>query len=257
MNDRSLLFDVGNTRLKWGVVEGDTLIRTSDIRHTALNENGFTKLARRLPRRVSSVLASNVVGPEFATRLSRFVGIHCDQELRFARSERQAFGITNGYKRPRQLGIDRWAAMIGARAEFKTALCIVDAGSAVTIDAIDKDGQHLGGEIIPGLHLMSRSLIRETNGISKLRTSTSELGSGMSLLADSTEQAVQAGAMNAICGAVERTIKIMRAAKIRPRIVITGGGATPLLKQLDAKISHRPHLVLMGLATMQKSKRKR
>jgi type III pantothenate kinase len=254
MSDRALLFDVGNTRLKWGVLEGDTLVRTSDIRHTSLVENGFSKLATRLPRRVGAVLASNVIGPEFAARLSRFIGIHCGCELRFARSEREAFGVTNGYKRPRQLGVDRWAAMIGARAEFKTALCIVDAGSAVTIDAMDRHGQHLGGEIIPGLHLMSRSLIRETSGISKLRSSSTELGTGMTLLADSTERAVQAGALNAICGAIERTVKIMRAEKLRPRIVLTGGGASPILKQLNAKVAHRPHLVLQGLATMQKSK---
>ncbi|MBT5219597.1 MAG: type III pantothenate kinase, partial [Woeseia sp.] len=170
MSDRTLLFDVGNTRLKWGLLEGDTLARTSDVPHSSLVENGFSKLATRLPRRVGAVLASNVVGPEFATRLSRFIGIHCGCELRFARSEREAFGVTNGYKRPRQLGVDRWATMIGARAEFKTALCIVDAGSAVTIDAMDRRGQHLGGEILPGVHLMSRSLIRETNGISKLRS---------------------------------------------------------------------------------------
>ena len=56
------------------------------------------------------------------------------------------------------MGVDRWVAMIGARSEFRGGLCIVDAGTAVTIDAIDKNGNHLGGQIIPGLALMSNAL---------------------------------------------------------------------------------------------------
>ncbi len=253
MASRCLLLDVGNTRLKWGVSDRDRIVRTGSIRLDELQKAGFNALTTRLPRDVDSILVSNVAGPGFAARLTGVLGIHYDAKVRFARSERSAYGVTNSYRQPRRLGVDRWAAMIGARAEFKKALCIIDAGTAVTIDAIDRDGQHLGGQIIPGLHIMTKSLASHTNGVSGLGKRSSNPGSGMALFANGTGRAVQTGALNAVCGAIERAVRIMRAEGYRPVIILTGGGASRILKQLDGKVIHRPHLVLQGLAYMLQS----
>jgi len=250
MTARVLLFDVGNTRVKWDVADDGALVRSGEVRLDKLHEQGFAILATRLPRSVEGVMVSNVAGPDVAKRLSAFVRIHCDVDARFCRPERAAHGVTNGYRRPRQLGVDRWAAMIGARAESKSALCIVDAGSAITIDALDRDGLHLGGQIIPGLRLMGKSLRRDTSGMRDLRIRTGNPGSGMALFADGTADGVRAGALNAVCGAIERAARILRSEGLRPRIVLTGGGALPILQGLNAKVIHRPHLVLQGLATM-------
>ena len=254
MDGRALLLDVGNTRLKWGILDGGRIARTGSIRHETLEESGFTSLTTRLPRKVDEVLVCNVAGQGFATRLARVIGIHCDTDVHFIRTAKEAFGVTNSYRQPRRLGVDRWAAMIGARAESKVALCVVDAGTAVTIDALDRHGQHLGGQIIPGLHLMAGSLRSETNGIGGLRIRPADPGSGMALFANSTERAVQTGALNVICGGIERAVRIMRAEGLRPRIVLTGGGASRILKQLDGKVIHRPNLVLQGLAFMLQSR---
>jgi type III pantothenate kinase len=180
--------------------------------------------------------------------------MHCSTDVRFMRAEKQACGITNSYRQPRRLGVDRWVAMIGARAESKSALCIVDAGSAITIDALDRHGMHLGGQIIPGLHLMHRALESDTAGIKGLRIRAVAPGTGMALFANSTSGAVQAGAINAICGAIDRAVKTMRAAGLRPKIFVTGGGSSPILEQLSTSVLHRPHLVLQGLAAMLQEK---
>jgi type III pantothenate kinase len=250
MSGRALLFDIGNTSLKWGVLDDDHLVRTGKLSHEAIRESGFSSLARKLPRQVDHVLVSNVAGQDFATRLSAFVGIHCGVDARFARSVRQAHGVTSGYRKPRRLGVDRWVAMIGARAQTSGALCVVDAGSAITIDAIDQEGQHLGGQIIPGLHLMARALQANTSGIRELRSRLTDPGPAMSHFADTTGRAIQAGALNAICGAVERAVRTLRSEGFRPKIILTGGSAAPILGQLDGKVIYRPHLVLEGLATM-------
>ena len=113
----ALLFDVGNTRLKWGVLEQGRIARTGSIAHATLQESGFSALTTRLPREVNQILVSNVAGASFATRLAGVIGIHCDTDIHFARAEKAAFGVTNGYKQPRRLGVDRWVAMIGSRAE--------------------------------------------------------------------------------------------------------------------------------------------
>jgi type III pantothenate kinase len=152
------------------------------------------------------------------------------------------------------LGVDRWVALIAARAETRSAVCIVDAGTAVTIDAMDKSGQHLGGQIIPGPRLMAAVLSKETNDIGLPKASTRDPGSGMGLFATNTGAAVHNGALSAVCGAIERAAKTMRSAGLRPKIVLTGGDASRILKQLDGKVLHRPHLVLQGLAHMVQSK---
>ncbi len=250
MTSKALLFDVGNTRLKWGVLNDGRITRSGSVGRDTIAKKGVSTLARRLPRSVDTAFASNVAGASFGAKLSGFVGLHCDVELRFARPEREGHGVSNAYRRPRSLGADRWAALIGARSQSKSALCIVDAGSAITIDAMDRHGQHLGGQIIPGLHLMYRSLVANTDGINGQRIRSFNPGPGLKIFADSTERAVQAGALNSVCGAIERAVATMRRERMRPKVFVTGGGAGPILEQLGPGFIHRPHLVLEGLAAM-------
>ncbi len=249
MSDRALLFDIGNTRLKWGVYDGRRLARTGTVTHDTLRQTGFSALTTRLPRQVERVLACNVAGASFGTRLTGVIHIHCGQDVHYAHTAKAAYGIVNAYRQPRRMGVDRWVAMIGARAESKAALCVVDAGTAVTIDALDRDGHHLGGQILPGLGMMPASLATGTSDIGAPKK-TRDPSAAIETFATTTEKAVQNGALNAICGAIERSARILRSAGHRPRVVLTGGDASRILKQLDGNVHHRPHLVLQGLAFM-------
>ncbi len=253
IDTRALLFDVGNTRLKWGLLEKGHIRRTGSVTHSKIHDSGFASLRTRLPRRVDRVLASNVAGASFATRLSGMIGIHCDCDIHFVHCEKKAFGLTNSYKQPRRMGVDRWVAMIGARSEFRGGLCIVDAGTAVTIDAIDKNGNHLGGQIIPGLALMRNALSSEANDIPALKRAPRVAGPGMAVFASNTDAAVQSGAVGAICGAIDRAAKVLRSEGYRAKIVLTGGDASRILKMLGDNVLHRPNLVLQGLAFMAQS----
>jgi type III pantothenate kinase len=254
MSDQSaLLFDVGNSRLKWGMLEKGRIRRTGHITHTKIHESGFASLTMRLPRQVDAVMASNVAGASFATRLSGVIGIHCNCDIRFARSEKHAYGLTNSYKQARRMGVDRWVAMIGARSEFRGTVCIVDAGTAVTIDAIDKNGMHLGGQIIPGIALMASALRSRASDIPAAKRPPRDPGCGMDAFASNTDGAMQSGAINAVCGAIDRAAKVLRAEGHRTKIVLTGGDASRILKQLGDKALHRPNLVLQGLAFMLQS----
>ncbi|MGH8195610.1 MAG: type III pantothenate kinase [Woeseiaceae bacterium] len=249
----ALLFDIGNTRLKWGFLENNRIAKTGSITHEKLHESGFSSLITRLPRDVDCVLASNVAGHTFATRLSGVIGIHCNRDVHFAHAEKKAFGVTNSYRNPRRIGVDRWVAMIGARAEFHSALCVVDAGTALTIDALDRDGQHLGGLIVPGLQLMRESLHVNTSDLPESKRSARARAEGMALFARTTDGALQQGAMTAVCGAIERAVGRMRASGYRPKVTLTGGDASRILKNLDDNVLHRPNLVLQGLAFMVQS----
>jgi type III pantothenate kinase len=246
----ALLLDIGNTRLKWGEIENGAIRHTGHIALQKIHDDGLGALTSKLPRDVSAVSASNVAGTSFATRLSGVIGMHCSCDVHFARSERQAFGVTNSYRQPRRMGVDRWVAMIGAWAELESACVIVDAGTAVTIDVVDDDGQHLGGQILPGVALMSSALADETSDIPKSGRRRSAFATGMDIFASDTTKAVACGTQSALLGAIERSIKVLRSNGYDPTIILTGGDASRILKSLGETSLHRPHLVLQGLAHM-------
>ncbi len=246
----SLLLDIGNTRLKWGVLEKGAIRRTGHIAQEKIRQDGLTALTSRLPRRVDKVMASNVAGTSFATRLSGVVGMHCDCDVQFAHSTRNACGVTNGYKQPRRLGVDRWVAMIGAWAEFEGACLVIDAGTAVTIDALDDTGQHLGGQIIPGVSVMAQALAERTSDIPDTSRRSARKVNDITMFAQNTGGAVAFGALNAVVGAIEHAKDVMLVEGYAPAIVLTGGGASRILSSLAGAPKHRPHLVLQGLARM-------
>ena len=251
---RTLLFDIGNTRLKWGILNNDRIVRTGSINHETLQEKGFASLTTRLPQNIDRVLASNVAGATFATRLSGVIGIHCHCDIHFVRSERKAFGLTNAYTEPRQFGVDRWVGMIGARADLKSSLCVIDAGTAITIDAIDKSGKHLGGMIVPGVDLIGSGFLKNAAVVPVPGKSVRMPAAGLGIFAKNTHCGVYNGALSAACGAIEHSVRALRSSGQRPKLVLTGGDASRILKQVQGKFIHRPHLVLQGLAYMAQNK---
>ena len=143
--------------------------------------------------------------------------------------------------------------MIGARNETKGALCIVDAGSAITIDALDGDGVHLGGQILPGVTLMANALSASTSDIGDVARQAKWTGNAMNIFASSTANAVREGASNAVLGAIERSIRVLRSNAYDPHVVLTGGSASRILQSLDEDAEHRPNLVLTGLLRILES----
>ncbi len=107
---------------------------------TALFESG---------QRPSRVLVSNVAGPEMAKTLTRLAKKRFRVNVEFVTAAQEFHGLTNGYLDPSLLGADRWLGLIGAWTKVRSALCVVDAGTAVKFDSVDANGQHLGGLIVP------------------------------------------------------------------------------------------------------------
>ena len=252
---KTILIDAGNTRIKWGVLSNAVIGETDHVMHTDLDDAGFAALASRLPRQVDSAFVSNVAGPVLATRLTGLLAGGC--ELRFAKTAAKACGVTNAYPEPRQMGVDRWVALIGAWLEFGDAALVVDVGTAVTIDALDESGRHLGGQILPGLDSMSRSLGTSTSDIPVVKRHAAAFASDVGIFAASTADGVRQGAGNAIAGAIERARSVLAAAGHAPVLVLTGGDAPRLSAALKPPVAHRPDLVLAGLAGLLESKYER
>lgn len=242
---RALLFDIGNSRLKWGVLDDGAIRRTGHIRRSTIRKRGLAALAARLPVNVDTAFACNVAGADLAADLARLVKSRCNCDVTYARSEAQACGVINSYRQPGRLGVDRWVAMIAARAACDTSSVVADAGTAITIDALDDDGRHLGGQILPGVALMTESLGANTSGIPRVRKQTTTRG--MKILASSTAAAVSQGVKGAALGAIERAMRVMREDGYDPTLFLTGGDAPYLLEALVDEPVHSPDLVLEGL----------
>ena len=247
---KSLLMDVGNSRIKWGVLDDGEIRRTGHVAQDRIRDSGLQALTTRIPHDVERVLVSNVAGTAFATRLSGVVGMHCGCDVRFAHTERSGWGVTNGYKQPRRMGVDRWVAMVGAWGELQAACLVVDAGTAITIDAIDGSGRHLGGQINAGVEMMMQALSSSTSDIPSVKPASRSVDGDLRLFATSTADAVREGARNAVAGAVDRAFRALQSTAYEPVLVLTGGDASRILNALCETPLHRPHLVLQGLAIM-------
>tara|TARA_Y100000385_G_scaffold11537_1_gene11939 strand:+ start:82 stop:828 length:747 start_codon:yes stop_codon:yes gene_type:complete len=228
-----LLLDVGNTTIKWRLAQAEGLLdqggRTASDTH-ALCE-ALTGLAW------SQAALTSVAGPSFDGDVIARLSEISDAPVRHGMAEASRSGLTNAYQPPESLGADRWFAMLGAWHEHKGPLCVVDAGTAITIDIVTSEGRHEGGYIIPGVNLMRQSLTNDTRLID-----VKALAAPAILPGTDTAQCVNAGIWQAAQGAIQSVITQYP----HHRLMLTGGTA-PELMALGGEGEHRPHLVLDGL----------
>ena len=238
-----LAIDAGNTRIKWGVHDTHAWSATGAI-PTAEAEGLYEALRPALP--VDAAIASNVAGPQVQARIEDACD-RADIPLTIVRAERQQLGVVNGYRDPQQLGSDRWAALIAAHHMETGHKLVVNAGTALTIDALTVDGRFLGGIIVPGPALMRRALDRGTAG---LRLTEGEVRD----FPESTPDAITSGAVHAAVGAVERMAKAMAARGCPPaRIILSGGAHGEIAAALPIAPILRESLVLDGLMLMARN----
>jgi type III pantothenate kinase len=155
--------------------------------------------------------------------------------------------VRNGYSNPAQLGVDRWLAVIGAYHRHRDACCVVDAGTALTIDGVDATGQHLGGFIVPGPRLMVESLLTGTSDLADRWAWRSTPDPAR--FPANTRDAIEQGCLISLAGLVANAQRRLEARAGRaPRLILTGGGAQVLAPWLTQPPEFIPDLVLQGLA---------
>jgi len=196
---------------------------------------------------------ASTAGEQFTVALRDALCTRLRCPVTIARTAACAGALRNGYSNPAQLGVDRWLAMRAAWRADAQAVCVVDAGTALTIDAVAADGQHLGGLILPGTELMRAALVRETADLAR-RSVDSPPASGPVASLDApwardTRGGIAGGAALAHAALVRHCAAALQALGSPVRIVATGGSAEALLAVLGCAAEHRPLLVLEGLAT--------
>jgi type III pantothenate kinase len=242
------VIDIGNTRLKWAVAGATGLTHMGAAVHVTDLESAVDALVDALPRTVQSALAANVAGPALGAALAVALRERRSLAVKFVAPEAHRYGLRLAYADPSRLGVDRWLAMLAARAQISGPVCAIQAGTAVTFDAVDAAGRHLGGLIIPGPRLMAEALDRNTGRIGPTAGDVAH-ARGLGILGASTDEAVGKGALLAIAAALDRAIAaIGDALDAAPAVLLTGGDAERLAAWLETPARFSADLVLAGLA---------
>lgn len=233
-----LLIDAGNSRAKWEVVDAGRTIAAGNGR---LVDDGLFDGAHVFAAELSGVALSIVASEAALHQLVRQVSEFTPAPVRVYPAESERNGLRSAYSNPGSMGADRWHAIYGAWCRCRTALVVVDAGSALTIDFVSASGDHQGGYILPGRAMMLRSLSRDAARIhfQNSRLSSDQPGA-------STDECVQHGQnwfWRALAGQLARDCH----QRGIDRVFLTGGDAGVLAAAgLDAE--QIPRLVLEGLA---------
>lgn len=247
-----LLVDIGNTRIKWARLDGERLARGKAAVHSGWRPADYARHLFRPARGLYGLVVSSVAG----ARINRALGAAARRAgiaTWFVTVPRRAGGVTVGYVEPWRLGVDRFAALVGAHALFDgVPLCVVGVGTALTIDLLDAAGRHRGGVIVPAPDLMVATLLRETYGIRRRARGGAAAPRG--LFGRSTRDGIELGARYAAAALIDRAVEEGSSILGRePLVLLTGGGAGAVRAHLRSRCVGVPDLVLKGLAVLARA----
>ncbi len=233
-----LAIDAGNTRVKWGLFDAaGSMLEQGVCRHNEL-------ISTQLPQ-TTRIIISNVAGKSIEDKLKKALP---SSSIHWMSAQLEACGVKNCYEMPSTLGSDRWAGVIAAW-HIKHAPCVVvNAGTAVTVDALsiqpeNNTGIFLGGMILPGLNLMQHSLgvataqLPKKTAVSPVDNKNQHTNLPTNIFATNTVDAIYAGALYAISGAINLMAhELHRHSNVSPHIVISGGNAAIIHQQLNNEL---------------------
>ncbi|TNF36513.1 MAG: type III pantothenate kinase [Gammaproteobacteria bacterium] len=232
-----LEMDVGNTVTKWRLL-GESGVAIERGSHAS--SAGFPK--DRLSG-VTRIRIASVAGSGMRQALREDLGGHFGVQPEFAETVLSAAGVYNSYAEPSRMGVDRWLALLAAWSRVKGPVVVVDAGTAITVDALDAGGRHAGGYIMPGLQLLAASLQSGTREVNARPLPGEDIGPGMS-----TDSCVSHGVRLMAVAAILRAVTECQAKAGNGTVLLCGGDVAIMQSQFPVAWRHVPELVLDGLA---------
>ncbi len=242
---RALLIDIGNTNLKWCWLEGGVLSETYSMSHKGMVSDESIESYWQNEKPPNRVLIACVAREMIQIQLVNWIRENWKVSAESIRSQASLLGVTNAYQVPQQLGVDRWLTLIATHRSNSCACCIVDCGTAITVDVIEASGRHLGGLILPGIDMM-REALREKTDIPSVAVVEAK-----TLLGRDTASAIASAAVNSAAALIERALN--ESTKLlgeQPLLVLTGSGAIHLMSALYVAYQHEPNLVMFGLRVL-------
>ncbi len=263
-----LLIDAGNSSLKWAFLEENMLsiqYRSFYSKHSSKQNSKqisaiqqFRKLLEKNLNTIDAVVMVSVLGDEFnheASNISQELSLVFEQ----VKSIESLSGIVNAYDEPYKLGADRFVALIAAyhlsnkKQKKQKACIIIDSGTATTIDAVDSQGNHLGGLILPGVDLCSSSLLQNTQQLALWGKAQNQNKFEPNLFSTNTVDAINSASILGLSGAIQNIcFNMVKAIKLKEKNTmidkfLCGGSAELLHPYLDSDFCLQNNLIMQGL----------
>ena len=187
---KNIVFDIGNTNIKYATFDNGTMMS-----HGCINGHDFNLLREKTAGQrdrnaiVCSTIDINKVQKELLATIS--------SDILFLTHETDV-PISNLYKTPKTLGMDRLAAVIGAYSQSRTDTLVIDLGTAITYDFITNQGEYLGGNISPGIEMRLKALHDYTDRLPLVAKE-----GPLPYLGENTESAIRCGVIDGIRHEIE------------------------------------------------------
>ncbi len=230
----NVVIDQGNTLIKCGVFEGDDLCElwTWGNEHEAID--GLIQMDK------GNFIVSSVSGNP--KEIKTILGQAGNKVLILDSTTK--LPISNRYKSPATLGMDRVAAVCGAKTHFPDKHCLViDFGTCITYDFIDRDNNYLGGAITPGLQMRFKAMNFYTESLPFV----GELPSVIPTIGQTTHESMVAGVVLGILGEIEKFCAIYKEEYENLKVIFCGGDANRFETMTKDPTFAAPNLVLVGL----------
>lgn len=241
-----LTVDVGNSRIKWALWQSGVIVARDAISHQqGKGVDIFDKLFAAMEK-PSCIYVACVAGEKLSQALGEWCKRHWQLDAEFLKTEKQFKNIVNAYEDPQQHGVDRWAAVVAAHQSCPGfSVCVINAGTAITFDFVNKNGRHLGGYILPSYIIMRRALFTDTANV----VSAFEESLYSDSVPDNTSDAVNQGLHKLLRAGIREICQVAKQKMDSPiQIVISGGSAETVLAYSDMPaMKHEPDLVMQGL----------
>ena len=234
----NLAIDIGNTRVKTGVFEVNTLLHNESVRLKDISKN-LTKIIGKF--KITHAIISSVgkLNNEIIELLSPAIFV-------LQLNHKTSIPFTNNYKTPQSLGVDRIALMAAAVNKFPNKnVLVIDAGSCITYDFINDNNEYLGGSISPGIEMRYKSLNSYTMKLPKL-----SLIAEIPEVGNSTQNAIHIGILNGVIQEIEGVIDQFKVKNKKLTVVLTGGDTIFLAKNIKSTIFANPNFLLEGLSSI-------
>lgn len=233
---QNLWLDIGNTRLKYWITQGQEVIEHGAELHLQSPADLLLGLVHHFKAmQISRIGISSVLDKKNNDRISRILK-RLNSPLVIAKVQHEYAGLHCGYDDIQQLGIDRWLQLLAVAAPEQD-LCVIGCGTALTID-LTQGMQHLGGYILPNLYLQRDSLIQNTKGIKIPDSAFEHLEPGRTTV-DCVHHGILLGLISTIQKILEQSPR---------KLILTGGDAALFARFLQ---EHQPvvetDLLLKGL----------
>lgn len=228
----NLIVDIGNTKIKFALFQGQTLLVKGNGKLTDfanfLKENSFE----------NAIISSVAYDKEVLNLIENY-----SYKKLIQLSSETYIPIINEYKSPKTLGDDRLANVVGAYVLFpKKNVLTLDVGTCLKFDSVSEKGKYRGGAISPGLWMRLKALNHFTGKLPLV-----EPKNKIPLMGDTSENSILSGVVNGIVAEMEGIITQYQAIYENLTVILTGGDATFFDTELKSNIFVEPNLTLIGL----------